>query len=141
YMYFLGSPYKSPFIKGEKPNPELSDFLKRSCDLAFEVSLPLPADHLLHHKAITGIESGGMKPSWIDSRREHGLGPYTRINILIVVGQRSNHRTNHEVSIEREQRNWLERYKEFPHGAKTNSFMPLIQIMSYDRLLADGAGE
>jgi len=140
YLYYLGSPYESSF-RGKKPKPELNSMLKRSCDLIFDISLPLTVEHSLHHETITGFESGGMKSSWIELRRKSGLGPYTRVNVFIVVGQRSNHGTNHDAYIRREQRNWLERYNDFPHGAKINCDVPAIQIMSYDRLLSDGSLE
>ena len=141
YMYYFGSAYESPFTASGNPKAELAELLTRSCNLACEVTHPLPQGHALHHAEVTGDESGGMKPTWIEMRREKGLGPYSRINSFIVVGQRSNRRTNYEFNIDRESATWLERYRDFEHGATVNRSEPVIQIMSYDRLLALGSVE
>ena len=140
YMYFFGTPYESPFTASGKPKAELEELLRRSCDLTCLAAHPLSPDHPLHYEAITGHETGGMHPSWIKSREELNLGPYTQMSVFIVVGQRSNRSTNHELYVEREKARWLKSYRRYPHGRGIKLKKPIIWIMSYDRLLADGQG-
>ncbi len=138
YMYFFGTPYESPFTASGKPKSELEELLCRSSHLTCLAAHPVSGDHPLHYEAITGHETGGMHPSWIESREELNLGPYTQISVFLVVGQRSNRRTNHEINVEREKERWLESYRRYPHGRGINLREPIIWIMSYDRLLSDG---
>ncbi len=140
YAYFLGSPYSTLFAENGQPRAEFNDLLRRSCDLVLEVSRPLPSTHSLHYANVTGKTSGGMKESYIERRKEHGLGPYTRINAVIIMGQRVDQADDYDVSIFKIYEKWLTKYdKRNSPFEYTNSGLPQLRIMSYDRLTSDGS--
>ncbi len=83
YLYYLGSPYSSPFMKKGKPSRELAKTLRLAAMHFHELQEQLPHDHLLN--PANGLNKRGMRFfATLEDR-------YRSLNVRMVFGRRSHY--------------------------------------------------
>ncbi|HZH77852.1 MAG TPA: toll/interleukin-1 receptor domain-containing protein [Archangium sp.] len=117
YLYYLGSPYSSPFMKKGKPSRELVRLLRLAAQHFHELRSPIPDNHIVS-PIRSLLDRQGMKLSALENR-------YRSLHVRIFSGRRSHYATREHCE------------KAIAHWCEENNvdWRSSLELISYDRIL------